>query len=424
MALGLDLQVTYSEPQVTVFFSASERFVIVPKGRRLGITRGAAQAFIEHLVDGITPLLWGDTINGNIDRYMERYFMPILKQIPKEHWKWNQQKRTLQVFDSVCDFRSADRPENWEGFGYRKIFLNEAGIILNDPYLYRNAVLPMLMDFSDSQLIAAGVPKGTEGKDGQEHVFYQLYKQALEDTKGRFKLLQYTSYDTPFIHEDEIKLLEEEMGPAIASQEIYAQFVNISGTPFIEHFTHERHVSGEIQWQPSVTTYACFDFNIVNTCLIIQRHVDKIHVLQEYHQPGIDLEDLVNLIKKDYPSARFLINGDASGHSGSALTKGNASAYELLNTYFGWGRNYRFIRVPRSNPGHFNSRIHCNKIFKHNKILIHPRCKGLIRDVEQVKIEQKGESIAIIKSDPTLTHHLDPLRYHIFYEHQAELKRR
>ena len=40
----------------------------------------------------------------------------------------------------VSDFRSVDRPENIEGFGYDKAFLNEAGIILRDEYLWYNAI--------------------------------------------------------------------------------------------------------------------------------------------------------------------------------------------------------------------------------------------------------------------------------------------
>src|SRR6188472_3936960 len=104
----------------------SKKYTIVSKGRRFGLTRGAAQAFIEYALDGITPLLWGDTINGNIDRYFDRYFLPVLKKLGSDYFQWHQQRRELKILDSVIDFRSSDRPENWEGFGYKKIFLNEA----------------------------------------------------------------------------------------------------------------------------------------------------------------------------------------------------------------------------------------------------------------------------------------------------------
>lgn len=134
----VELNYTYTKAQAEIFFPANPaKYTIVSKGRRLGATRGAAQACIEDLLDKKGPWLWVDTVNPNIDRYFERYFVPALKGID---YNWNKQKRELNIYGQWCDFRSADRPENIEGFGYRKIFLNEAGIILEDDYLYDNAL--------------------------------------------------------------------------------------------------------------------------------------------------------------------------------------------------------------------------------------------------------------------------------------------
>ena len=92
-------------------------------------------------------ILWGDTISTNIDRYVDRYWKPELIKSEIEYTYSTQKKvMTLQNFKGYIDFRSADRPENWEGFGYDIIILNEAGIILKNDYLFTNAVLPMLMD--------------------------------------------------------------------------------------------------------------------------------------------------------------------------------------------------------------------------------------------------------------------------------------
>ncbi len=156
--------------------------------------------------------------------------MPILKKLPKSLWNWNIQKKELRLLGSVCDFRSADRPENWEGFGYKDIFLNEAGIILSDPYLFQNAVKPMMLDFSDSRLIAAGVPKGKMTKHG-EHTFFTLAKRAEADTENRqYRLLQYTSYDNPFISHADIDDMREDMPEAVQQQEIFGKFVEQTGT--------------------------------------------------------------------------------------------------------------------------------------------------------------------------------------------------
>jgi len=190
-----------------------------PKGRRLGATRGAAVAFTKWMGAGY-PCLWGDTINSNIDRYVERYFEPFLKH-HNIKYDWNSRKKLLRVGNGYTDFRSADRPENWEGFGYKKIFLNEAGIILNDEYLYQNAVLPMMMDFPDSQLIAAGTPKLLSGVGKN---FYELCQKAVNKEPGYYTRT-FTTYDNPFLEREQIHALEMEIPARERQQEIYGVFV-------------------------------------------------------------------------------------------------------------------------------------------------------------------------------------------------------
>lgn len=163
----MNIALTWLDYQKEVFFDFQPgvKYKIIPKGRRAGFTRGGANACIKDLIKGDGPWLWGDTINGNIQRYYERYFWPVLHENKIPH-KFDSVHKKLQINRQFCDFRSADNPENWEGFAYKKIFLNEAGIILKDRSLYINSVLPMMIDFPDSQLIAAGVPKGKVLKDG------------------------------------------------------------------------------------------------------------------------------------------------------------------------------------------------------------------------------------------------------------------
>ena len=68
----------------------------------------------------------------------------------------------------------------------------------------------MLMDYSDSQLFAIGVPKGKRLKDGTEHPFYKLYERA-KDGDENSRLLTYTSYDNPLLKPEDIIELENEI---------------------------------------------------------------------------------------------------------------------------------------------------------------------------------------------------------------------
>lgn len=222
----MEVKVKYSRAQERIFWEVQSKYVIVLKGRRFGFTHGGANFFCDYMLqnDGCM-LLWGDTINANIQKYFERYFQPVLKQLPRNYWSFNKTNKVLKIGNSVCDFRSADKPENWEGFGYDIILLNEAGIILKDDYLYENAVLPMMLDNPKSRLIAGGVPKGKYSK-GQPHKFHQLWESCLNGEKG-YTGLKFTTYDSFSVKPYQIEELKKQMPPIVFQQEIMAEFVEI-----------------------------------------------------------------------------------------------------------------------------------------------------------------------------------------------------
>ena len=212
--------------QYEVFLLSKAKFNIVPAGRRSGKTQGAEKASIINAAQG-KKILWVDTVYSNIDRYYERYFLPDLKESELDY-NWNAQKKILKVEGGYIDLRSADRPENIEGFGYDQTYLNEAGIILNNDYLYTNTILPMLMDYDNSQLYAFGTPKGTINKKGEEHRFYTLWKKVLAKDKG-YSGRQLSSYDNPIIFKENILELEKEIrdiSEEAVRQEVYGEFVD------------------------------------------------------------------------------------------------------------------------------------------------------------------------------------------------------
>ena len=110
----MKVSLTFSDWQEDVFFNwqTGIRFKIIPKGRRVGGTKGAANACIDYCVQGDFSILWGDTINSNIDRYFERYFLPELKKNNID-FEYSKQDKKLKIGTSFIDFRSSDRPENW-----------------------------------------------------------------------------------------------------------------------------------------------------------------------------------------------------------------------------------------------------------------------------------------------------------------------
>lgn len=413
------IRVSYFPKQHEVFFGGDQKFVIVPKGRRAGITKGAQQAYIKWAIKGISPMLWVDTINGNIDRYIERYFMPDLKALPDFiEYKWNQQKRELKIAGSIIDFRSADIPENIEGFGYKKIFLNEAGIILKDEYLYNKAILPMMLDYEDSQLIAAGVPKGKWTKSGEKHTFYQLYEKALED-KENYRLVQLTTFDNPLIPVEEIYAMMNEMDEATVQQEIYGQFVEASGVnPFMYNYQKEIHESTEVKFNHRLPIIISFDFNLNPfACTLHQIWADTYgehhHVFDEFEIQQGSITEMAMRIKSKYHGFLYSakITGDYSGAARQISHQNNFSLYLQLIQELGMNQS-QVVLSP--NPSIANSRAHCNAFMvKHPDFKINPKtCPNTAFDMRNVQCDAFGE---ILKRDRKIINQradfLDTVRY-------------
>ncbi len=212
-------------PAQQSIFDGKARYKIVAKGRRFGLTKGAANDFIKCALERkFKAGLWVDTVNANIDRYVERYFIKYLKKLPEGTWNWRKQAKILEIMDSYIDFRSADRPENIEGFGYDKAFLNEAGIILKNDYLWENAIRPMLWEYKAPTVIG-GTPKGM-GK------FHELYLRGEDPNQVDYQSFRFSSFDNPYWDHTELKNEITKIPENVVKQEIYAEFLEDTGVVF------------------------------------------------------------------------------------------------------------------------------------------------------------------------------------------------
>lgn len=423
-AESIDFDIKYSSSQSELFFPEGPfpKYTIVRKGRRGGLTKGAANAMIEYglsedfhfLPAGPLMFLWGDTIAANIDKYVDRYFIPELKKLPKYLWAWKKQERMMKVGRATIDFRSADRPENWEGFGYHLIFLNEAGIILEDDYLYKNAVLPMLMDFPNAKIIVAGAPKGKRHKGG-EHLFYTLYKKSLED-KVNYRNLYFTGHNNPFIARDEIKLIEETMDSETAKQEIDGEFIDLNDKKFLYSFREDKHVIKGYEPNRHLPITISYDFNVEPMTALISQSVNmrKAVVFDEISIEVGSVEEINEKIKVKYLQwlGNIDITGDATGRNREKVKRGNINAYRQIKDDLGL-KDYN-IKVPSSNPAHRDSRQLCNSVLTHAEFFITENCQQTIADVVSAAVDGQGE---LIKDKENGLHFFDNYRYtiHAFY---------
>ncbi len=332
-----DFEITYHSNQEKILFESDARFKVIAKGRRFGLTKGFANYVIESMLESVTPVLWVDTIYGNIERYVERYFVPVLKKLPKSLWKYRSNRNDLKIGNSVCDFRSADNPENIEGFGYALIVINEAGIVLKNRSLWNETILPMIMDYKANVLIG-GTPKGkTVKRTNEKHLFYELYEKnppSLQSkdtpfTKGGIQSdwmsFNFSSYDNPLLDPKEIDELAKEIPPGLREQEIFGKFVDTDKKGIIknewwQYYLNEselatQRVFKKVQsWDTAFKKNQENDYSVCTTWLVAQNG----YYLLDMWKDRVEFPELkrkVIELSEKYNSNEILIEDKASGQS-------------------------------------------------------------------------------------------------------------
>lgn len=271
---GEPLVIPYTPQEIEVFYGYSERYILLPKGRRFGATNGAANFCIEQLIEGKNGL-WVDTIQGNLDKYFSRYFYSTLRKIKTEYWRYRTQYKDLRIINGTLDMRSAEKPQNIEGFAYDFIIINEAGIVLKGQKgrdLWFNTIRPMALDYK-ADVYFLGTSKGKKAKKDESPAKTSLYyelclKGGLEDPEhdlllkdhsiqsereiGRklqdiqdeadaaveesieihkkepdWRTIGVSSYDNPLLDPAEIKEMEDDVPHVTRAQEIFGKFVDI-----------------------------------------------------------------------------------------------------------------------------------------------------------------------------------------------------
>jgi len=333
----IKLNIAFHEKQQEIFFKSNERFKIIAKGRRFGLTKGMANYNILRAVEKPITLLWVDTIYSNIERYYERYFLPVLKTLGSNFYHYSKRTQQLYIGKSVIDFRSADRPENLEGYGYNLITINEAGIILKNRRIWTESILPMTIDHK-AEVIIGGTPKGKFLKKNEKHLFYELYQkgevgsgQSAVGNKGNWKSFNYSSYDNPLLDEEEIKEVEKEIPMFLREQEIRGKFVEQNASELIKREWWSYHKLGirnyelgmgkELginkivqSWDTAFKTKEENDFSVCTTWGISKSHFYLLDVFRERLEFPELKRKVVQLAEK-YNVNEILIEDKASGQS-------------------------------------------------------------------------------------------------------------
>lgn len=219
----MDVTFSWNFPELRQAFEDERQYVTIRAGRGSGKTYGAFLWILQELLMGKGGGLWVDTLQGNLDTYIDQYVRDgILKNIWKV-MKYNREKHRLFFPNgSFLQLVSGERPENAEGFRYERTILNEAGLILKNDYLWNNSIEPMTHPVGrENKTRLVGTPKG-------KNLFWELCMLDDEDW-GHY---HFTAEQSPNSSGLDLDKLRSRVPTQVFKQEYMAEFVEDGGEVF------------------------------------------------------------------------------------------------------------------------------------------------------------------------------------------------
>ena len=311
--------------------------------------------------------------------------------------KNEQLKQIFPVVGGRIDFWSMSEPDSGRGLDYDRVILDEFAKAKKNEMAWKHTIRPTLTDRKGDAWIFS-TPKG------KRNYFYRLQTDHIEDQNWSFH--KFTTYDNPYLDEEEIDEAKNQLDKLSFEQEYLAEDVDSGERPFLYSFEFDKNVSKEnLSLDLNLPVWLSFDFNIVpQTCLVAQRlDSDTVHVIQGIRLDNASLYEMCAEIRKQVPGY-YTVTGDATGRNRSATN--NRAPWEIVRIELEISDGQFQLR--RANLDHKTSRVLCNSILEHKKILIDPSCHELIEDCEMAATDEFGK---LIKDEMNGLHFFDGFRY-------------
>jgi len=406
------------------------RFRVLVAGRRFGKTHLAFMEILRAAVDKPNQLVW--YVGPTEDQAVEIAWEP-LKKLTKPYWAERPSEEDHSILldnGSKIQIKSAFKPGKLRGSGVDFMVFDESALI--DPRAWTESGRPALSDRKGRALFI-GTPQG-------RNYFYDLYERAISDEPD-WSGYRFATGQGRVLDQEEIASLARDLDPLTFRQEIEAHFSNIGAHQVYAMFNRAVNVK-PISFENLYPLVWAIDFNVNPMCmLLMQRLQDEVCVLEEiiikpnaYTEMACEtaLDRLMFYYKQVLVWQRPLtvkVYGDASG--GQRRTAGAQTDWAIIRAFFNkWVGDFspQFHTVS-SNP-RVRDRINCVNARLRNqagdsRLFIDPKCKELIRDLEEVSwaVDSTGAATEDLnKSDKNRTHTSDALGYFIYPEFPMSAK--
>ena len=301
---------------------------------------------------------------------------------------------------SIIEFKGSDNENSLRGAGLRGVVLDE--FAFQKDYVWDKIISPMLVQTNGWALFIT-TPHGVANH------FKKFWDDAVAlEAAGdpEWKTFHFTSYDNPTPGmTDRLDKERDRLTPEYFEQEYMAEFSKFAGLIYTE-FDDKVHIQN-FEVDENWSFYRAIDFGASDPNAVSFFGIDRdgvIHIFDEIYAPELRTSELAELIKQKSAHRYFI-----STYADSA---GKQSIIDL--------NQYGVYCIPvKKNTGEGNSNWiiaginQIKQLLKDRKILIHPRCKGTIKEFMSYswRKDRLGESLNL--PEDKNNHLLDEIRYFV-----------
>jgi hypothetical protein len=328
-------------------------------------------------------------------------------------YEFNKSESVLLMKDteSRIYFRAVDEFERLRGTNLAWFGLDELSYTAEEAWLRLEG---RLRDPQATRLCGFGVwtPKG----------FDWVYKRFIRDCVSGYEVVLARPFENRFVLDkvpDFYERLKNSYDSKFFEQEVLGEYLNVQSGVVYQGFNRARNLR-PLEVDERLPLFWALDFNVdPMSSIVAQKKGDDIIVLDEIVLSRASTEEACDEFHSRYPDhpGGLVIYGDATGQR---LQTAGTTDYRIIKEYFLRTANkYPKFRVPASNPSVrerialVNAKLFSAKEEAH--LFVHPQCKGLITDFEEV-IFKPDSSVIDKERDPKRTHLSDALGYLIWQE--------
>ena len=220
-----------------------------------------------------------------------------------------------------------------------------------------------------------------------------------------WKTFHFTSYDNPLIKKENLDKERERLTPEYFEQEYMAEFAKFVGLIYTE-FDNKVHVQ-DFEVDESWSFYRAIDFGVNDPNAVPFMGVDKdgiIHIFDELYIGDLHTSELAELIKQKSAHRYFIATYADSAGKQSISDLSQHGVYCIpVKKNTGEGQREWLQATIRE--------VH--QLLRDNKIIVHPRCKGVIKEFMSYswKKDRLGDAVNI--PEDKNNHLMDAIRYFV-----------